>query len=188
MLRTIKKPPTPLQKLKLSQIKQPKPKVKSKPKLVPLPTLMKRADAAFSRYIRLRDSEYVPSKQAFIGECITSGKKLEVCRWDGKQWRWNVGANVGHYVTRGHKGLRFDERNCNLQSAYDNAWRDKVSMLRAYAKALDFKYGDGTAEELELIGREAYKLTRGELEQIIADSKEYVTFTLAHPRGYDAEA
>ena len=166
-----KKVLTPLQKLKQNQ----------KPKLVPIPTLMKKADTAWSRYIRLRDTVYKGGK--FIGECVTCNRKLEVCRWDGKQWKWNPASNVGHYVTRGHKGLRFDERNCNLQCAYDNAWMDKVKMIHAYTRALDLKYGDGTAQELEMIGKERYKLTRAELEQIIADSKEYVEFTLAHPKG-----
>lgn len=98
-------------------------------------------------------------------------------------WKWNPNTNLGHYVTRGHKGLRFDERNCNLQCPRCNAWEDKVKMIRAYTKALNLKYGDGTAEELELLGKEAYKLTRGELEQIIHDAQEYVDFTLAHPEG-----
>lgn len=169
----VKKKQTPLQKLKQSQLK--------KKKLIPLPTLMKKADVAFSRYVRLRDSVY--ARGAFRGECITCGRKIEVVRFDGKDWKWNPAGNLGHFVTRGHKGLRFDERNCNLQCAHCNAWLDKVKMIKAYIKALDLKYGDGTAEELEMNSKETYKLTRGELEQVIADSVEYVTFTLEHPEG-----
>jgi hypothetical protein len=171
VLKAKPKQSTPLQKLKKAQ----------RPKLTPLPTLIKRADTAFSRYVRLRDAAY--SRGAFRGECITCGRKLEVCRFDGKDWKWNAAANIGHYITRGHKGLRFDERNCNLQCARCNAWEDKVKMITSYTRNLDLKYGDGVATELQMAGREAYKLTRGELETIIRDSKEYVAWTLAHPEG-----
>lgn len=43
-----------------------------------------------------------------------------------------------------------------------------------YARQLDMKYGDGTAEKLHNQRRQTHKLTVTELEQIIADAQEYI--------------
>lgn len=155
--------------------------VAKKPKKQTKPTiskLRKDADTWFSKYIRLRDSYYEDG--AWVGECITSGKKILVIDANGK---WKHSANLGHFVGRGCMKLRYDDFNCNLQSAYDNAWRDKESMITAYRKALDVKYGDGTARRLVREGKTDTPLKREFLEQVIADSKEYVEWTLAHPQG-----
>ena len=45
-----------------------------------------------------------------------------------------------------------------------------------YSKALDFKYGDGTAEELMNRRFETHKFTITELEEIIHDAKEQIKF------------
>jgi hypothetical protein len=44
-----------------------------------------------------------------------------------------------------------------------------------YARQLDLKYGDGTAEKLHNQRHINHKLTITELEQIIADAQEYIT-------------
>jgi len=141
-----------------------------------LPQLVKKADQAYSRYIRLRDSEYRNGQ--WVGECITCGRELVVVFTDGS---WNPAANAGHYIGRSCKPLRWDDCNVNMQCAYDNAWRDKVDMIAAYKKGLDLKYGKGTAARLKRESTKLQKPSRQDLEQIIEDSKNYVTYTLAHP-------
>lgn len=43
-----------------------------------------------------------------------------------------------------------------------------------YARAIDLKYGDGTAEKLEKMAKEPRVFTIPELEQIIHDAKEEI--------------
>lgn len=45
-----------------------------------------------------------------------------------------------------------------------------------YSKALDMKYGDGTAERLHAQRFTSHKLSRPELEEIIHDRKEQIAF------------
>jgi hypothetical protein len=45
-----------------------------------------------------------------------------------------------------------------------------------YSKALDMKYGNGTAEELMSRRFETHKFTTTELEEIIHDAKEQIKF------------
>lgn len=140
------------------------------------PELIKEADTWFSRYVRLRDSVYRDG--AWVGTCITCPRKMTTVDANG---RWYAGANLGHYVSRGRMALRFDEENCNLQCAHCNAWRDKVSMLDAYKKALDMKYGAGTARRLKRVGRGTKSFTKSELLEIIQDSKTQIDWYLTHP-------
>lgn len=172
-MRKVKKPLSPLQKLKRSQI----------PKRKTIPQLTKEADTWFSRYVRLRDSEY--KNGSFIGECITCGRKLLVVGWENGKWSWNRHSNIGHYITRGRKVLRWDEMNCNLQCVPCNAWLDKTEMLTRYEKALARLYGDEVPLELQAQGKMEHKPTRQELEVVIADAKEFVTYTLEHPLGVE---
>lgn len=138
--------------------------------------LVKAADREFSRYIRLRDS--VEEGGAWVGVCITCPRKLVIIDADGK---WRRDSQNGHYISRGFHQLRYDEENCSLQCSHCNAWRDKVSMTEAYTKAVDDKYGDGTANKLKAWSEQdgARKmLTKPELLQVIADSKKQVEFML----------
>lgn len=138
--------------------------------------LMKPADEAFSRYIRLRDSERVGTE--FVGECITCPKRLTVLyRDDSGTWRWVASSQNGHFVGRGVYSLRYDELNCNLQCAHCNAWLEKNEMLARYQGALDDKYGHGTFKNLLSLSKkpEAYRRpNKTELLEIIAESKKQV--------------
>lgn len=125
-----------------------------KPKTVA--KLKKEADAWFSKYIRVRDSD-----SDGYGECITCGTR--------KFWKE---AQNGHFVRRSVNALRYDELNCNLQCVGCNMF--KAGELYLYGKALDMKYGDGTADALQARRFETHKLTIPELEQIITDAKEYL--------------
>ena len=106
---------------------------KKRPKQT-IPELTKKADKAFSRYVRLRDSVYDGEK--WVGTCITCTREMIVMQED----KWRAGANLGHFIGRGCKELRYDEYNTNLQCAHCNAWRDKEDMLQAYRKGIKEKY------------------------------------------------
>lgn len=158
-----------------------KPKAKKTKPRVPLEKktasqLIGIADKEFSRYIRLRDSEY--KNGAWVGVCIDCPKVITVITVNGK---WTKSGNNGHYIGRGIHQLRYDEVNCNLQSSYCNAWEDKEKMLSNYAKALDAKYGSGTAKRLRQEGRldgSRKRLTKAELLQVIHDCRVRVDVML----------
>jgi hypothetical protein len=97
---------------------------------------------------------------------------------------WHAGANLGHFIGRGCKELRYDEFNCNLQCAHCNAWLDKEEMLQRYRKGIVKKYGDSILKELKLRAKIIRTNKREELEQVIADSKTELDYMLAHPDNY----
>lgn len=61
----------------------------------------------------------------------------------------------GHYVSRSHLSLRYDERNCHPQCVGCNIF--KSGAMDEYALALVRQYGDGILEEL---GREKQKIVK----------------------------
>ena len=124
-------------------------------KKVGVASLKKVADKYFSKYVRLRDS------QDGYGNCITCGRNYHY-----KQ------AQAGHFVSRRCNLLRYDEQNVNLQCFACNVMEhgDQYN----YAKQLDLKYGNGTAEKLHSQRSISHKLTIPELEQIISHAKEYI--------------
>lgn len=151
---------------------------KKRPKQT-IPDLTKKADTALSRYVRLRDSSYTDA--GWLGRCITCDKELTVLSAAGK---WRAGANLGHFIGRGCKELRYDEFNTNLQCAWCNAWRDKEDMLQAYRKGIVDKYGDRTLKELKERAKITRTNSREELEQIIHDSKLELQHMLDNPTYY----
>lgn len=103
-------------------------KVVSKEKKVKgetLSELKKEFDKVFSIYIRTRDK----------GVCFTCGDK--------KHWRYQQN---GHYVSRTHMSLRYDEKNCNCQCMACNVFRH--GNMDEYALRLVNKHGNGILEEL----------------------------------------
>ncbi len=157
-------------KSKLTQNKKPK-----KQKVPTITALRRRADALFGHYIRLRDAELVGNIE-WQGQCISNGKTYVVRYYDEdtQKWRWGKDTNVGHFVGRGNLCLRYDEMNCNMQSVRDNKWLSGNNA--AYAKGLDAKYGEGTAQKLidYAADHKDYKLTREDLENVIKACKEYL--------------
>ena len=79
---------------------------------------------------------------------------------------------AGHFVKRSVNQLRYDEENVNAQCPGCNIW--KYGEQYAYAKALDLKYGTGTAERLMEQRFTTHKFTITELEEIIHDAKEQI--------------
>lgn len=135
-------------------------KAKSKPKKQPKPkisVLKRKADAIFSQYVRLRDSE------KGLSECITCGVKKPI-----KEMQ------CGHFVKRSVNLLRYDEENCNAQCYSCNVMRYGEQYL--YAKAVDLKYGDGTADKLMAQRKTPHQFTAQELQQIIDDAKTAIEF------------
>lgn len=112
-------------------------------------TLKKKADKIFSEYIRKRDSD-----GDGYAECITCGTK--------KPWKQ---IQAGHFVSRRVNQLRYNEQNVNAQCYACNVMR--YGEQYAYSRALDSKYGTGTAEELHAQRFQSHKFTIGELQAII---------------------
>lgn len=98
-----------------------------------------------------------------IVDCITCKKR--------EHWK-NV--HAGHFVKRSVNSLRYDSENVNGQCGQCNVY--KYGEQYAYSKALDEKYGDGTAKKLFDRRGEQHKFTKEELQQIIDDSKEEIKF------------
>lgn len=123
--------------------------------------LKKDADKYFSQAIRLRDSE--PIGGEYVAECITCGAQKHY-----KQMQ------AGHFVSRKVSLLRYDDQNVNAQCVGCNVF--KYGEQYAYSRALDDKYGDGTAKSLHDQRHSTHKFTRDELEQIIEESKAQIKF------------
>lgn len=150
-----------------------------RPKLETLPSLVKKADKAFSRYVRLRDSDFIEGE--WLCQCITCDRRVTVLDREG---RWGLGIDAGHFISRGKKIIRWSELNVNGQCRHCNIWRDKESMLDAYKKALNLKYGDKTWQQLRREGNIEHKPTRDELNQVISDSKEAISYMLSNTDKY----
>ena len=119
--------------------------------------LKKELDKWFSLYIRLRDAT---SEGAVI--CITCG-----CIKNYKQ-----GMQNGHFQSRSHLATRFDEQNCQPQCVGCNMF--KQGEQYKFSIALDSKYGEGTAQELEYKARQITKFTRADYEEKITYYKSAV--------------
>jgi len=115
-----------------------------KKKLKTISKLKTDADRVFSKWIRERDD--------FV--CFTCGKK-------GDQYS----IHNGHYVSRSHNILRYDERNCNAQCVGCNIF--KSGNMDEYALRLQKKYGDNILKELHKRKQTMHQFTRQELEEII---------------------
>jgi len=125
--------------------------------------LKKTADKYFSIYVRTRDSDRYGN-----AECISCGVK--------KPWKQQ---QAGHFVRRSVNALRYDDENVNAQCVGCNMFKAGEQYL--YSKALDMKYGDGTAEKLHNRRFETHKLTIQELEDIIEEAKENIaTYERSH--------
>lgn len=124
-----------------------------------LTKLKKKADTIWSKYIRYRDG--VKKTDGWYSTCITCGveKPLKLMQ-------------CGHFVSRTCNLLRYDELNTHAQCPKCNLFHSGEQY--EYARQIDMKYGDGTAESLHKQRRINHKLTITELEQIIATAQEQV--------------
>ena len=145
--------------------------------------LKRKADKLFGHYVRLRDAELVGNIE-WHSECISCGRQ-NIVRWfdeDKQKWRWGRKENIGHFVGRLNWFLRYSDENCNGQCVYCN--QHLKGNHAAYHKALDLKYGDGTANQLIDLAHDNkdYKITKPELEQVINAANEYLEWCYAQER------
>jgi hypothetical protein len=138
--------------------------------------LLKDADRWFSWYVRLRDSDFIDG-EGWYAPCITHDGVYLVRDIEGK---WKGNTNAGHFVSRGHHIVRFDERNVNHQCVGCNKW--KGGCYTEYKVAVDEKYGEGTAAELEklAIDNKNYRCGKAELLQVIEDCKTRIDYLTKH--------
>ena len=121
-----------------------------------LKTLIKRLDAVFSKFIRLRDSD---SKG--ICKCITCNTPHHWTKLDN-----------GHYIKRQYMSTRFNEFNCNSQCRKCNWLEQGANEL--YREALIKKYGQEIHDQLLIQKYSTKKWSRFELELLIKEYSERV--------------
>ena len=113
--------------------------------------LKKELDKWFSLYIRLRDA----TDEGLV-QCFTCGKVSH----------YKSGMQNGHFQSRKHLATRWDEENCQVQCVGCNMF--KAGEQYKFSIALDSKYGEGKAEELELLARTIMKVSRIDYEDKIS--------------------
>ena len=119
--------------------------------------LKKELDKWFSLYIRLRSSN-----EFGYCQCFTCGIVRD----------YKEGMQNGHFQSRKHLSTRFDEENCQVQCVKCNvyAWGEQYK----FSLALNGKYGEGKAEELQYLARTTVKISRVEYEEKISYYKSLV--------------
>ena len=144
-----RKPAKEKSKFEISEIKTPTRKASR-------PTLMRKADDAFSLYIRTRDSQEFEGRSF---RCISCGRVLPIDQCD-----------AGHYINRAHMSLRFSEDNVHGQCRFDNRFRE--GEISGYRKGLIKKIGEKKVELLEAMKYTPNKLSNFELEIIAKHYRE----------------
>ena len=119
--------------------------------------LKKELDKYFSLFIRLRSANEYGMVQCFTCGIVRGYK-------DGMQ--------NGHFQSRKHMATRFHEDNCQVQCIKCNMYSQGEQYK--FGLALDAKYGEGTAEELEYLARTIHKVSRVEYEEKISYYKKFV--------------
>ena len=117
--------------------------------------LVKKLDAVFSQYIRLKDSIDE------IATCFTCGKKDH----------WKKLQN-GHFQSRKHYATRWDEQNCQVQCAMCNVFRFGEQFL--FSKYLDERFYAGLSDELYFKSKQIVKFSNVEIEEMILKYKNLV--------------
>lgn len=117
-------------------------------------TLIKKADSAFSRYVRRKHADV-----RGIVRCITCDKEHE----------WKKIHN-GHFMSRRHMNTRWNEQNTAPQCAGCNTFRGGEQYI--FGKKLDEKYGAGTSEKMEVLSRQTTKMGIYDIEEIYLKYKQ----------------
>ena len=119
--------------------------------------LKKELDKWFSLFIRIRSA-------------TTEG--LVQCTTCGCVKHYKAGMQNGHFQSRNFLSTRVDEINCQPQCVGCNMF--KQGEQYKFALALDAKYGEGTADELQVKARQIKKFSRIDYEDKISYYKEAV--------------
>lgn len=118
--------------------------------------MVKKLDAIFSQYIRLRAVD-----ENGMGECYTCGAV--------RHWRE---VHCGHFMSRACYSTRWDPTNCAFQCVRCNSFRSGEQFR--FALHLDQDHGEGTAEALLIKSKQTRKFTHAELEQMFHHYKRLV--------------
>lgn len=110
----------------------------------------------YSEYIRIRDAD-----ENGYCTCITSGRLIH----------WKL-CDAGHFISRRHKATKFHEQNVNAQGRFDN--RFNAGNQYAYSKAIDQKYGPGTADKILVMSRMTCKRDQFEIDVMTKYYKKLV--------------
>lgn len=113
-------------------------------------SLVDELDRVFSEFIRLRNAD----KEGMV-VCYTSGKKMH--------WRK---AQCGHFISRRHKGTRFNEINCQVQSVKENVFNQ--GNAPEFGRRLVAEYGQEAVDQLFLLSGQIVKSDRMTLRWQIA--------------------
>lgn len=116
--------------------------------------LIKKLDRVFSQYVRLNHSD-----NAGYCTCITCSKKF-----------YYKDIDAGHFVSRRHIITRFDELNVFPQCKYCNRFLNGLQY--EYGKAIDARFGKGTADKLVQKSRSTEKLDTKKIEELFAFYKK----------------
>jgi hypothetical protein len=119
--------------------------------------LKKELDKWFSLYIRLRDAMPVSG----LVQCFTSNRAYHY-----------KSLHAGHFMSRRHIATRWNEQNVQSQSAADNLFGQGEQFK--FGLNLDAKYGEGTAEELQVLAHTKCKMSRVDYEEKIKYYKDFV--------------
>lgn len=119
-------------------------------------TLVKKADAIFSQFIRQRNAD-----ENGMTECFTCGK----------QDHWKK-LQCGHFMSRKHYATRWNEKNCQVQCAGCNVFR--YGEQYTFGRNLDVYIKNGLAEELNLLSHKIVKYDNNDLLDLINFYKQKV--------------
>lgn len=117
---------------------------------------IRKADTAFSIFIRTRDAQ--PYNGTHF-RCISCGRILPIEK-----------ADCGHYINRQHMALRYSELNCHAQCSHCNRFDE--GNATGYRKGLLQKIGEQRLLLLEAQKYTTNKLSVFELEAIAKHYKE----------------
>ena len=118
--------------------------------------LKKKLDTLFSQYIRQRNADHLGRVK-----CFTCGVK--------KHWKEQ---QAGHFQSRSHHSTRWDEVNVQVQCVKCNMFRQGEQYK--FGLYLDQRFGEGTAEELEIRSKTIVKLNRVDYEEAIERYKQKI--------------
>lgn len=119
------------------------------------PTLTKakrKAWEAFSKYIRTRDA-IETTRTLEYAVCVTCPRQYHIKSMD-----------AGHWISRGHLAVLFDETNVHAQCVYCNKGLD--GNAEAYRRFIEDKYGADVVEDLYIRSKQSVKYTIQDYEEI----------------------
>jgi len=118
--------------------------------------LVKKLDAVFSQYIRLKDADEFGNATCFTCGKIDHWKKLQ----------------NGHFQSRKHYATRWDEMNCQVQCVSCNMFKGGEQFL--FGKYLDERFYVGLSDTMFFKAKETVKFADFEIEEMILKYKDLV--------------